>query len=480
MSLPHSFFTRITGGGEFAYLREWTHSTSAIRTQGASRSIRYHVPTDRYVIAWQQTYNSQTAVVMQTINPETGGISGTPVVYYGDIELRSFDLWDNGTAIIGCESGGSGYFLTTNTNRTSVNYTDRIFSGSYGNGYMYPRGLRAMTRPDGNNYFMYTGNYGVGPAFADYNQPSTSSSYANKRWPSDNTPCIPRDLTLQRGSGQSGNDYNIFICGRVDYSGQNGFSGIWSNAFGSNLALHHYDAGTNNYDEFLSITTHGDRDDLSNETNKIYYTCGTGRGQVFPIIKKAHQNGQTYFGRIIRTHDSSNQNGSATNIIYDSFNTNRIYMVGYMVCPVYDTSGRFANGATDGFVMCLNTDATTTGNPTIEWAVGIQETVNGLANVRVDGVECDRLTGQPIIYGSRNSGNAGTGGQFTAKLPSDGSVSGNYGTLSFYNMTPHVELSALTLDPQGIAQTNGTYSHQSFSKYAIQGNNGNTTSFVEI
>ena len=413
MSLPHSFFTRITGGGEFAYIREWTHSTNAIRTQGTSRNLRYHVPTDRYVLGWQQPHysNSQTAVVLTTINPESGGIVGTPVVYYSDIELRSFDLWDSGAAIIGCESGGSGYYLTTNNGRTSVNYTDRIFSGSYGNGFMYPRGLRAVTRPDGNNYFMYTGNYGTGPAFAEYNQPSTSNAYANKRWPSDNTRCTPRDLTLQRGSGQSGNDYNIFICGSVDYSGENAFTGIWSNAYGSNLTLNHYDTGGGTHDEFLSITTHGDRDDLSNETNKIFYTCGSGIGQTHPIFQKAYQNGVTYFGSVRRTYDNSNQNGAGTSVIYDSFNTNRIYMVGYMVCPVYDTSGRFANGVTDGFVMCLNTDATTTGNPTIEWAVGIQETVNGFHNIRVDGVECDRLTGQPIIHGSRNSGNANNGGQ---------------------------------------------------------------------
>lgn len=490
MSLPHSFFTRITGGGEFAFIREYidTSGYSYNVINNMNKPIKYHPANGNVYFMAQQTYGGLATATYNGVDTSDGSVTLYRQLYdtvgSTGVEPRAFDIWPDGNMLIASESGGTSYIHYFNSElSTKPTNSAMLYNGGSGNGYMYVRSVVAYNTPTYGNYFYVTGNFGGGPMWFDYAPfGATAISYNQKRNATANSN-IPQAISAQALSSNLDNWY-AFEAGRFYDVNWLTHTSVW-NGFLSGAAIRNVtmDGGYSGADAlYWDVEPHGGKLATDN-TELIYYAAGyTSNGDI-PIIEKSYGlSGGNWVLRksLLRTADSSNGSASIRGLAWDSVN-NKLYAVGKMYCPNSSDSRGYSSGAArDGFVACFSTPKNTTTTFTMDWILGIQETVNGLQHVDIDAVTVDG-DGQAVIMGTRNNGTTSAGSMFVAKLPTDGAVTGNYGNFSFYDMSPYIQLGNWGGTGTGRGDTGGSWSTNNVTWAASRANPATrTTTLTDI
>lgn len=449
MSLPTSFFHTRTPLGGGGWLLQWDTTNKTFNVGATHDSLRYNDAQQALYVGFDDSntiagsYRSAHIIKLD----KTGAILAQDGFNRGsNVELRSFDVFDDGSIIWMAENAANTYVGTVNSN-LQTNGTGHYFSNSiYGmsiarregvtTGQTYDKQIKfcGYSSADGRAIFRRYG-WDSGTNFAGLN--SQQSHYGAGAY------VVPYKMLVREDNQISA------MCGRrPDYS-NSPYIQITSAAMSverAGIAVDYENASLSG-DCQGGCWEYGQRNIASNTDNAV---IGVGyqnvaSGERYGQLMKVNDSG-LQFARFLK---STNNYGDTINLkgaAYDDVGNNgKMYICGQAMSPL--PTRRTLQGSANKYDGILVKVDVTGNSPSVDWAIGFAQTQSNQTehHVYIYDVVVDD-DGQAVVSGLTNGYSNGNANQlFMASLPSNGSVpSGVINGMNIYDATSHFEITTPT------------------------------------
>ena len=473
MSLPTSFFhTRVplVGGG---WLLQFDTTNKSMYMDATKDTLRYVDALQAGYVGFDDLTtngNIRSAHIMKF--DKDGNITYQNGYNRGSgLELRSFDVFDDGTMMVMGEDGGQTYFATVDSNGSTNGTGHRFYNSVYGWSMARREGATpgsSFTRQVAwagrlaTDQRMVIRNYG-------WDTSTNFSGLGNQRSSYNGGNVVQPNKVIVREDNQVS-----AIVGRYPQNGDSSFANLYTGLF-SFQGGHFADLGDANlYNQFDGACWDYGQRGISSNTNNSLFACGylnNSDGQQFGSFANYGNYGFTGGASITTTTGWSTDLMRLLSCAYDDVGTSRrVYVVGKNRSPlaIRNAAGGGINSY-DGVLLCIN--VSNVASPTLEWAQGWYMTQQNGTVRAVDAwdvvVDDD---GQLIVSGSTYGYTNGRVRQlYLVSLPTSGPISQTVNGLTFYDATSLYQMQSVNWS---VGQTDDRSSSWSESNQTMSQTNG--------
>jgi hypothetical protein len=475
MSLPTSFFHTRTPLGGGGWLLQFDTTNRTFYIGNTLDGLRYVDALQAGYIGFddQGTGGTRTANIIKF--DKEGTVLQQQSYHRGaGLELRSFDVFDDGRIIYMGEDGGYTYIGTANADMTTNGTGHRFYNSVYGwtmhrnegvtTGSTYSHRVswvgrlatdqRMVMRPYG--WDAGTNFSGIGTQLSSYH----AGQVVN-----------PKKCIVREDNG------NICVVGKhPDWNGTP-FINLYNPYFSYNIGKGiDHGSQASLFGEYYGVTwDYGQRQIASNTNNSVYAVGRQSQpdGQIFGTICNFGDYGPAGPRKVSTTTGWGTDGLYLRDVAYDDVANNRkIYIVGHNRSPlnVRNTAGGAGANSTDGVVLCV--DISTYNAPTLDWAQGFYMTQSNGTQRNVDSryIKVDD-DGQLLVAGATTGYLNGRSDQsFIASLPTSGPINTVANGMTFYDASSLYQIQADTAGEFNTDHRGGSWSE---SNHAFQATNNN-------